>query len=115
MFHAKFHVKFSVTMTAKLMCGVHILALPLVQYLTVQLMLRRVRQATQVAVVRLFAWVIRALEQIVVALIPRRVRRHDRFHQRVVTTQVTPRVQVVSQLVVMMVRAAWRQEVALVQ
>jgi len=68
-----------------------------------------------VAVVRLFAWVIRALEQIVVVLIPRRVRRHDRFHQRVVTTQVTPRVQVVSQLVVMMVRAAWRQEVALVQ
>jgi len=74
---------------------VHILAPLLVQYLTVQLMLRRVRQATQVAVVRLFAWVIRALEQIVVALIPRRVRRHDRFHQRAVTTQVTPLVQVV--------------------
>jgi hypothetical protein len=90
-----FHAKFSVTMTAKWMCGVHILALLLVQYLTVQLMLRRVRQATQVAVVRLFAWVIRALEQIVVALIPRRVRRHDRFHQRAVTTQVTPLVQVV--------------------
>ena len=94
MFHAMFHVKFSVTMTVKSMCGAHILALLLVQYLTVQLMLRYVQQATQVAVVRLFAWVIRALEQIVVGLIPRRVRRHDRFHRSAVTTRVISLVQV---------------------
>ena len=41
------------------------------------------------------AWVIRVLEQIVVALIPRRVRRHDRFHQRAVTRPAIPLVQVV--------------------
>ena len=82
-------------MTVKSMCGVHILALPLVQYLTVQLMLRCVQQATQVAAVRLFAWVIRALEQIVVVLTPRRVLRHDRFHHSAVTTPVIPLVQVV--------------------
>ena len=90
-----FHVKFSVTMTEKWMCGVHIRAPLLVQYLTVQPMLRRVRRATRVAVVRLFAWVIRVLEQIVVVQIPRRVLRHDRFHQRAVTRPAIPLVQVV--------------------